>query len=133
MKNNPALIRRLLASACLASLSLVAVANVSADTAAPRADHAKVLPLSHTFAKVESHEGTPFVLKLKNDSHDALKLHGKVLLAVVNHAMDKARKLPEQNLAAGETWTVTGLTADDKVIVSADGYADLEIRVPFKL
>jgi len=54
-------------------------------------------------------------------------------LSVVNHAMDKARKLPDHSLAAGQTWTISELTADDKVILSAPGYAPLEIRVPFKL
>jgi len=115
----------LLALACAFVLSLVsAPALLAAD---------KPLPLSHTFEKVESTEGTPFVVKLKNDSKESLKLSGKVLLAVVNHAMDKARALPDHTLAAGETWTITGLAADDKVLVSAAGYAQLEVRVPFKL
>ena len=130
---SPALLRRLLALACLAGLPFVAV-SVRADTfaATPRAD-APVLPLSHTFEKVESAHGTPFVLKVKNDSKVTLKLSGHVLLSVVNHAMDKARPLPEHSLDAGATWTITELTADDKVILKADGYAPLEIRVPFKL
>lgn len=115
----------LLAMACAFALALVA-------TPASRAAD-KPLPLSHKFEKVESAEGTPFVVKLTNDSKETLKLSGKVLLAVVNHAADKARALPDHSLAAGETWTIPGLAADDKVVVAAPGYAPLEVRVPFKL
>lgn len=115
----------LLALACAFVLSLVSVPALQA------AD--KALPLSPTFEKVASTEGTPFVLHLKNDSKDTLKLSGKVLLSVVNHAMDKARVLPEHSLAAGEVWTIAALSADDRVLVSAAGYAPLEFRVPFKL
>lgn len=115
----------LLALACAFVLALVAAPATQAAE--------KALPLSPTFAKVESSEGTPFVLKLKNDSKTSLKLNGKVLLAVVNHAMDKARALPEQTLGAGEVWTITGLAGDDKVVVTAAGHAPLELKVPFKL
>jgi len=125
--------RSLVAFACASSLAFAIVPALSAvePTLAARAD--KALPLSHTFEKVESTEGKPFVLNLRNDSNASLKLSGKVLLSVVNHAMDKARPLPEHTLEAGKTWSIPGLTADDKVIISSAGYADLEIRVPFKL
>jgi hypothetical protein len=132
---SPALLRRLLALACLAGLPFVSVSALAIDDTTPqqpRAD-APALPLSHSFEKVESAHGTPFVLKVKNDSKVSLKLSGQVLLSVVNHAMDKARQLPEHTLEAGATWTISELTADDKVILKADGYAPLEIRVPFKL
>lgn len=124
---------RFLVLSCAAGLALAVAPSVSAAevTPVPRAD--KALPLSHVFEKVESKDGTPFVLKVKNDSKETLKLSGRVLLAVVNHAMDKARKLPEQTLAPGETWTISGLTADDRVQINAAGYAELEIRVPFKI
>ncbi len=115
----------LLALACTFALSLISVSALQA------AD--KVLPLKATFEKVASTEGTPFVLHLKNDSKDTLKVSGKVLLSVVNHAMDKARVLPEQSIEAGKVMTVTGLSADDKVVVSAAGFAPLEVKVPFKL
>jgi len=115
----------LLALACAFVLSLVAIPALQA------AD--KPLPVTATFEKVASTEGTPFVLHLKNDSKDTLKLSGKVLLSVVNHAMDKARAVPEQSVEAGKVMTVTGLSGDDKVIVSAAGFAPLEVKVPFKL
>jgi len=118
----------------LAGLPFVSVSALAIDdtTPQPRAD-AVALPLSHSFEKVESAHGTPFVLKVKNDSKTSLKLSGHVLLSVVNHAMDKARPLPEHTLEAGATWTIPELTADDRVVLKADGYAPLEIRVPFKL
>ena len=115
----------LLALACAFVLSLVSVPALQA------AD--KALPLTATFEKVANTAGTPFVLHLKNDSKDTLKLSGKVLLSVVNHAVDKARALPEKSVEAGKVMTVTGLAGDDKVLVSAAGYATLEVKVPFKL
>ncbi|AOS45667.1 hypothetical protein Verru16b_02752 [Lacunisphaera limnophila] len=126
--------RALLVLSCATLLTLVAApAVVAADamTLQPLAD--KALPLSATFAKVEGTEGTPFVLTLKNDGHDALTVSGKVLLSVVHHAMDKARVLPEQTVAAGAVMTVKDLSGGDKVLLSAAGYAPLEVVVPFKL
>jgi hypothetical protein len=117
----------LFSAICALGLMLLPFASVTA------ADKAPALPVSHSFTKAESHEGTPFVLHVKNDSKDTLKIEGKVLLAVVNHAMDKARVLPEQTLKAGESMTVTGLAGDDKVVLSAHGYETLTIAVPFKL
>ena len=115
----------LLALACAFVLSLVAIPALQA------AD--KPLPVTATFEKVTSAEGTPFVLHLKNDSANTLKLSGKVLLSVVNHASDKARAIPEQAVDAGKVLTVAGLAGDDKVIVNAAGFAPLEVKVPFKL
>ena len=114
----------LLALACAFVLSLVAIPVLQA------AD--KPLPVTATFEKVASTEGTRIVLHLKNDSKDTLKLSGKVLLSIVNHAMDKARALPEQSVEAGKVMDVTGLAGDDKVIVNAAGFAPFEVKVPFK-
>jgi hypothetical protein len=128
MTNSNALIRSrrsvLLTVACAFGLMLLPLATLQA------AD--KPLPLTPTFEKAASGEA-PFVLKLKNDSKDTLKLSAKVLLSVVNHAMDKARLVPEQSVEAGHALTIKDLTADDKVIVSAAGYAPLEVKVPFKI
>jgi hypothetical protein len=115
----------LLALACAFVLSLVSVPALQA------AD--KALPLTPTFEKITGAEGAPFVLHLKNDSKESLKVSGKVLLAVVHHAMDKARVLPEQALDAGAVLTVKDLSADDRVILTAAGHAPLEVKVPFKL
>jgi len=115
----------LLALACAFVLSLVSVPALQA------AD--KALPLTPTFEKAAGAEGAPFVLKVKNTSKESVKVSCKVLLAVVHHAMDKARVLPEQTVNAGAVLTIKDLSADDKVILSAAGYAPLEIKVPFKL
>lgn len=126
--SSPARRNVLFAVACALGLMLLPLASL-------RGEEKPVppLPLAATFEKVASAEGTPFILHLKNDSKQSLKLSGKVLLSVVNHAMDKARILPEHTLAGGEVWTVSGLSSDDRVIVSAAGFAPLEVRVPFKL
>jgi hypothetical protein len=124
--------RMVLALACAIGLTLASVpAMIAADTSAkqPLADKAPALPLTATFEKVASTEGTPFVLKLKNDSKDTLKLSGKVLLSVVHHAMDKARVLPDQVLEGGQVWTIKDLSAQDKVLVTAAGFAPLEVVV----
>lgn len=100
--------------------------------AAQAADKAPALPLKTTIEKVASAEGTPFVLHLKNESKDSLKISGKVLLAVVHHAMDKARAVPETTVAAGASMTIKDLSADDRVILNATGHEPLEIRIPLK-
>ncbi len=117
----------LLALACAFSLMLAPLANLQA------ADKAAVLPLTTTFEKATGTEGAPFVLKAKNTSKESLKVSGKVLLAVVHHAMDKARVLPEQTVEAGQVLTVKDLSAEDKVILTAPGFAPLEISVPYKI
>lgn len=97
------------------------------------ADKAATLPLTATFEKVTGSEGAPFVLKLKNNSKETLKVSGKVLLAVVHHAMDKARVLPEQAVEAGHVMTIKDLSAEDKIVLTAPGFAPLELSVPYKI
>jgi hypothetical protein len=122
--------RALLALVCALGFSFVsAPAVIAADSVVKQPLADKALPLSSSFEKVASTEGTPFVLKLKNDSKETLKLSGKVLLSVVHHAMDKARVLPDHELAAGQVWTIKDLSAQDKVLISAPGFAPLEIVV----
>lgn len=117
------LLRGLFALALIAGLTL---------TAAQAADKAPALPLKPTIEKVASTEGTPFVLHLKNESKESLKVSGKVLFAVVHHAMDKARAVPETTVAAGASMTIKDLTADDRVVLTAAGHEPLEIRVTLK-
>ena len=117
----------LLALACAFSLILAPLANLQA------ADKAAALPLTPTFEKVTGTEGAPFVLKLKNDSKATLMVSGKVLLAVVHHAMDKARVLPEQAVEAGQMMTIKDLSAEDKIVLTAPGFAPLELSVPYKI
>jgi len=122
----------LLALGCALGSALLALPAVNAAenaTLQPRAD--KALPLTATFEKATGKEtGPQYVLKVKNTSKESVKVSGKVLLAVVHHAMDKARVLPEQTVNAGAVLTIKDLSADDKVILSAAGYAPLELTVP---
>lgn len=120
------LLRGLCALALVAGLAFVAAPTINA------ADKAPALPLKASFEKVTSSEGTPYVLHLKNESKESLKVSGKVLLAVVHHAMDKARPVAEETVAAGASMTIKGLSAEDKVILHAAGHETLEIHVPGK-
>jgi hypothetical protein len=120
------LFRGLFALALVAGLAFTAAPSLRA------ADKAPALPLKATFEKVASSEGTPYVLHLKNEGKESLKVSGKVLLSVVAHAMDKARPVAEQTVAAGESMTIKGLSADDRVVLNAAGHETLELRVPGK-
>lgn len=114
----------LLALGVALSLVLVPTVNLSATEATA----AKSLPLTHSFAKVEGEDG-PHTMKLTNTSSDALKVNVKILLSVYSHASDRAKVLPEETIAAGKDWTITKLAALDKVIISAEGYAPIELVV----
>jgi hypothetical protein len=94
------------------------------------ADSAPALPVTTSFEKVTGAEGAPYVLTIKNTSQDTLTVTAKVLLSVTFHAENKARNLPAQGIDAGKEWKISDLSADDKVILSAPGFATLEVTVP---
>lgn len=110
----------------LSGLALMAVALIAVP-----ASHAadKAAPLTATFEKVAMADHPPYVLKLKNDSSETLKVSAKVLLSVAAHNADKARMVPAEEVAAGATMTVKDLAAMDKVTVMVEGYANLELEV----
>ena len=123
----------LIALGCAFSLALVQLpALKAADTATllPLADKAPSLPVTSAFEKVAGAEHGPYVLKLTSTAKAALKVNVKVLLSVAFHAEAKARHLPEQTIEAGKTLSVPDLSAQDKVVVSAAGFAPLELTVP---
>ena len=123
----------LLALGCAFSLALVPISTMNAaDTATlqPLADKAPSLPLTATFEKVTGGEKGPYVLKLTNSSKDSIKVTAKVLLAVAFHADSKARNIPEHAIGPGQVWSISDLVATDKVIISAAGFAPLELTVP---
>jgi hypothetical protein len=93
-------------------------------------DKAPALPLAVSFDKVSDPEAGPYVLKLKNTSMDAITVSGTVYPSVGIHSDTKEKKLPEHQLAAGDTWSIPGLAATDKVKIEAKGFADLNITVP---
>ena len=111
--------------------ALLAMVTVPAMNAADAAKPAAKLPVTATFEKVTTAEaGPPYVLHLKNESKDALKVSGKVLLSVAFHSSSKARNVPEHVIAAGATFSIGELAANDKVILTAEGFAPLELTVP---
>ena len=112
------------------SLVLLPVAALNAattETMKPLADK-PALPLTHSLSKVTGEKG-PHELKLTNTSKAALKVNVKILLSVYSHASDKAKILPEQTIEAGKSTTVSQLAALDKVVVTAEGFAPLELEV----
>jgi hypothetical protein len=112
--------------------SLLAVPALKAAepaTLQPRADTAPSLPLVASFTKVAGAEKGPFVLTLKNTSTAPVKVTTKILLALAAHADNKARNIPEHEIAAGQSWSIADLVLDDRVILTAPGFATLELKV----
>ena len=125
--------KALVALGCALVLTVAQVpAAQAADTAAmkPVADKAPSLPLAPTFEKVTSGENGPYVLNLKNVSKDAITASAQVLPSVTFHATAKVRNIPDHVIDSGQVWTITELAATDKVIISAKGFAPLELTVP---
>ena len=113
------------------ALSLVAgVLSAKADTlpTQSRAATPAALPVAGTFTKTEGEKG-PYVLALKNTSATALKVHVVVAESVKSHAKPGERK-SDYTIDAGKSVSVETLAAHDKVTVSADGFAPLELTVP---
>ena len=110
-------------------LALLPLQSLNAAEAPAAVVAAPALPLSHTLAKVTGGEKGPFVLTLKNDSKAAVTVHAKILLAVAFHAESKAKNLPAQKIEAGHDWKIADLAAEDKVILTADGFAPQTIVI----
>jgi hypothetical protein len=100
-----------------------------AGTLAALDDKAPSLPLTSSFDKSSGDDG-PYILSLKNTSDSSLKVSAKVLLSVYFHADSKARNVPEHVIDPGQVWTIPGLAANDKVVLTAPGFAPLELTVP---
>jgi hypothetical protein len=107
-----------------------AVRAADAATLQPLADKAPSLPVTTTFEKAKDGTVPPYVLHLRNISKAPLKVSAKVLLSVVHHNADKARNIPTHVIAPGQVWTIAELAALDKVILTAEGFAPLEVEVP---
>ena len=95
---------------------------------ATSADKTSNAPLTATFEKTGK-DKTPYVLHLKNTSSNEVTATGKILLASAFHSETKAKMLKEHKIAAGETWTIKHLSADDKVIIMPEGFDRLELTV----
>lgn len=98
-------------------------------SAAPKSDDAAPAPVSVSFAKAADDTG-PYIMTVANTASDEIMVKVSVLLSVQVHNQAKTREVPEKKLAAGESMTVEGLAATDKVTIDVKGYAPLEIIVP---
>lgn len=119
---------------CLVGLALMqartATASQSAALVALDDKAAPALPIAVTFDKVDSSEAGPYVAKLKNTSADSITVSGTYYPSVGIHSDTKEKKLPERKLEAGETWSIPGLAATDKLTIEGTGFAPLNITVP---
>ena len=124
----------LLTLGCALSLVLFSAPALQATEATPPAVAAKTLPLASTIEKAAhpAENAPPYVLHLKNTSHDSIKVSGKVLLSVQSHNVDKARPVPAHVIEAGQSMTISDLAALDIVVVSAEGYAPLKVEITAK-
>lgn len=122
-----------IASACAVVFALVQTPVVFASDALSLRqmdDKAPALPLSATFTKNASSDAGPYVLTLLNTGKSTLTVSGKVQLAVQSHAGLKTRDIPSHAIEAGKDWAISDLSAGDKVTLTADSYAPLELTVP---
>jgi hypothetical protein len=123
----------LLALSCALTVGLTSTAKAATDgtpALQPLNDTMPAMPLVVSFDKVTGAEGGPYVLKLKNTSSDALTVSATVFPSVTIHSDTKERTLPDQVIAAGDTWSIPGLAATDKVTINSKGFAHLDITVP---
>jgi hypothetical protein len=118
---------------CLVGFSVVpsrGVAGQDTPGLARLDDKAPALPLAVSYDKVTDSEAGPYVLKLKNTSMDAITVSGTVYPSVGIHSDTKEKKLPERKIEAGDTWSIPGLAATDKVKIEGKGFSDLNVTVP---
>jgi hypothetical protein len=114
----------------LAIMQTQAVKAADTAVAQPLADKAPAPPLTCTFERVTEGETGPYILKLKNTSGGAIKVSVQVLSSVTFHANSRVRNFPAHVIDPGQVWTITELAASDKVTVSAEGFAPLDLVVP---
>jgi hypothetical protein len=114
----------------LAVTQIPAARAAEAQALRPLADNSPALPLTPTYKKVPDSEDGPYALSLENVSKDTLKVSAKIYPSVTFHANAKVRNLPDHVIDPGQVWTITGLASTDKVTLTADGFAPLELTVP---
>ncbi|HEY1848086.1 MAG TPA: hypothetical protein VGG37_02715 [Opitutaceae bacterium] len=121
-----------LAALVLAFGAAMAATSVkAAGTASLQAldDKAPALPVTATFEKGTDPDLGPYILNLKNTSGSPLKVTVNVQVNASFHANKKNRKV-DHSIGAGEDFAVNDLGAGDKVTVTAEGYAPLELAAP---
>jgi hypothetical protein len=125
-------IRSLVVSAAVAALFLAPVAR-SADQVAsqPLAHHEKALPVTTVVEKGQPgpQYGAPYVLTVTNTGKAELKLKAKIAQSVAAHNRPKSIELPEKALAAGASWRIDDLAAEDTVTLHAPGFDKLDVKI----
>ena len=119
-----------LAGALVLAFAPVPAARAADTPPATSADKSPELPLTPSFSKATDPDSGPYLLKLTNSSKSAVTVSGKILLSVAYHAESKAHLIAAHEVGAGQDWTISGLAANDKVVLTAPGYAPLELTVP---
>ena len=119
------------AALILAIAPRAAVAAAVNPTAYTLSDKAPSLPLKATFEKVTSGENEGlYNLNLQNTSDASVTVTATILVSVPVHNQPKTRTMPAETIEAGKTWTIEGLASMDKVTLTAEGYAPMEVIVP---
>ena len=123
----PSLRRTLLALGCILGVAAVSLNAASGDLSLQaRADKAAALPV--TTAVEKAAEKGPFHLKITNTSGAALKVNVAVEQSVKSHASPKTHSTT-LTIDAGKSATVEELAAHDKVTLSAEGFAKVELTI----
>jgi hypothetical protein len=120
------------ALACSFGIPLLPIQAVGAPamgTLSPLDDHLQPVPMTSSVDKADGDNG-PYVLTLKNTSNDSIRASGTVQLSVASHGDKKTRDIAEHVVGRAEVWTIPGLSAGDKVTITAEGYSPLVIPVP---
>lgn len=123
---------RILLAVVSLGLGLFTATGLCADAKAADAAAAKApaLPVTTAVEKGEPGEnGGPFVLKVTNSSKTTLHVSAVIVWSVASHNRANTIKMPAHELAAGASWAISDLAANDHVTLSAEGHAPLEVKV----
>jgi hypothetical protein len=134
MNTRPLFRRRVAAIVLSAVFALTTLPAVTAAEATPPPSTDKklpALPLTTTFGKgTPGENGGIYSLTLKNTSDKALTVKTTIIWSITSHNRARTIELPAREIAAGGTWTISDLSFDDRVIVSAEGYEKLDVKTP---
>jgi hypothetical protein len=116
----------------IAAFAFVSILAALAPTSASAADDmAPALPVTASFGKgTPGENGGPYALTLTNTSDKALTVNATIIWSVASHNRARTIELPAHEIAAGGTWVVNDLAAEDRIILTAEGYAKLELKTP---
>ncbi|MEZ5277141.1 MAG: hypothetical protein R3F07_12240 [Opitutaceae bacterium] len=122
---------RLLRSRLTAILLSTVFAVSLALPSATAGDDAPALPLTASFgAGTPGENSGPYALTLTSTADHALTVTATITFSVQSHNRPQTKVLADHEIAAGGSWTIDDLAAQDKVVVTAEGYAPLELTTP---